>query len=416
MCFASEIPNRRKKAMNELSTKHIHTMKDAAEKLTGAGRRAFEAQVTLDYLGGSARKAEAVFGWSRETVELGLNELRTGIECLGNFSARGRDKSEERLPRLEKDIRSLVEPETQTDPKFQTHFKYTRITARALRQALIDKKGWKDEDLPCQNTIGNILNRFGYRLRRVQKRKPLKRVKEVDAIFDNVHKVNEESDQRADSLRISIDTKAKVNVGEFSRKGMSRGAKATQALDHDVKPEHKLVPFGILEVCDDDLTIIFGTSRETSDFIADCLQHWWKENKKYYPHIRELVINLDNGPDIASTRTQFMKRMVEFAGSTDLDIVLAYYPPYHSKYNPIERCWGILEMHWNGALLDSVESALKWAGTMTWKGIKPVVHLLDKVYDRGVSVAKKAFKKIEACLERHETLPKYSVRIQPNSA
>ncbi len=99
-----------------------------------------------------------------------------------------------------------------------------------------------------------------------------------------------------------------------------------------------------------------------------------------------------------------------------MEIVLANYPPYHSKYNPIERCWGILEMHWNGALLDSVDSVLERAATMTWRGIKPVVHLIDKVYHKGVSVAKKAFKKIEVYLERHQTLPKYSVRIQPNSA
>lgn len=414
--FTNEISNRKKNAMEELTQKHIHTIKDAAHKLTGGKRRAFEAHVALDYLGGSARKAETVFGWDRETVELGLNELRTGIECLGNFSARGRDKTEEMAPQLEEDIRSLAEPQSQTDPKFQTPFKYTRITARALRKALIDKKGWQDEDLPTENTLGNILNRLGYRLRRVQKRKPIKRVKEADAIFDNVHEVNEESDQREDSLRISIDTKAKVNVGEFSRKGMSRGPRATKALDHDVKPEHKLVPLGILEVCDDELTILFGTSHETSDFIVDGLEYWWDRNKQCYPQIRELVINLDNGPDIASNRTQFMKRMVEFARSTGLEIVLAYYPPYHSKYNPIERCWGILEMHWNGALLDSVESVLNWAGTMTWKGTKPAVYLMDKVYHKGVSIAKKAFRKIEACLKRHETLPKYDVRIQPNSA
>ncbi|VVB62663.1 Rhodopirellula transposase DDE domain protein [uncultured archaeon] len=134
-----------------------------------------------------------MFGWFRETVELGLNELRTGIECLGNFSARGRDKSEEIVPQLEEDIRSLVEPESQIDPKFQTSFKYTRITARDLRKALIDKKGWKNEDLPTENTLGNILNRLGYRLRRVQKRKPIKRVKETDQIFDSVHEVNEVS-------------------------------------------------------------------------------------------------------------------------------------------------------------------------------------------------------------------------------
>lgn len=78
--------------MNELTKQHISTIRDAAKKLTGAKRRSFQAQVTIDYLGGTARRAEAVFGWCRKAVELGLNELRTGITCLGNFSARGNHK------------------------------------------------------------------------------------------------------------------------------------------------------------------------------------------------------------------------------------------------------------------------------------------------------------------------------------
>ena len=94
--------------MNELTEQHIATLKDAAAKLTGAKRRAFQARVTLDYLDGSARKAERVFGWWRKTVELGLNELRTGITCLDNTSARGNRKTEEKLPALEEDIRALV--------------------------------------------------------------------------------------------------------------------------------------------------------------------------------------------------------------------------------------------------------------------------------------------------------------------
>ena len=399
--------------MHGLTEQHIGTIKDAARKLTGAKRRAFEAQVTLEYLGGRARKAETVFGWRRQTVELGMNELHRHITCLGNFSARGNHKTEEKFPQLKEDISSLVEPESQTDPKFQSLFKYTRMTAKAVRQALIDKKGWKDEDLPSENTIGNILNRMSYRLRRVQKRRPLKKIKETDKIFENVHKENEESDKREDSLRVSIDTKAKVKVGEFSRRGESRGAKATEAFDHDVEPEGQLVPFGILDVVFGLLTIVFGTSHETSDFIADCLQKWWDDNKVRYAHIRELVINLDNGPDVSSHRTQFMKRMVEFAEHNNIEVSLVYYPPYHSKYNPIERCWGILENHWNGTLLDSTDTVLKWASTMTWKGISPIIQLLDKAYEKGVSIAKKAFRKIEERLHRNEVLPKYLVRIQP---
>ena len=399
--------------MHDLSEQQMATIKDAAQKLTGAKRRAFQARVTLDYLHGSARRAETVFGWSRRTVILGLHELRTGITCVDNTSARGNRKTEEKRPQLAEDMRSLAEPHSQVDPKFQSPFQYTRMTAKAMRQALIAKKSWQDGQLPCENTIGNILNRLGYRLRRVQKAKPLKRVHATEAIFDNVHRENHASDARVDSLRISMDTKAKLNIGAFSRGGKARGGEATQAWDHDMRPKEKLVPFGILEVLGGLLTIIFGTSRETSDFLVDGLQQWWNLSKKQYRHIRQLVIDLDNGPQNASSRTQFMKRMVEFADRNALEIVLVYYPPYHSKYNPIERCWGILEEHWNGTLLDTVNTILQWARTMTWKAVRPMVQLLDKAYDNGVRVAKKAFQKIEERLERHVSLPKYCIRIQP---
>jgi hypothetical protein len=399
--------------MNELKEPQIATIKDAAQQLTGVKRRAFQAQVALDYLNGSARRAEAVFGWSRRTVILGLHELRTGITCVDNTSARGNRKTEEKWPQLAEDMRSLAEPHSQVDPKFQSPFWYTRMTAKAMRQALIDQKGWQHGQWPCANTIGNILNRLGYRLRRVQKAKPVKRVRDTEAIFDNVHQENHTADAREDSLRISMDTKAKLNVGAFSRGGTARGSEAIQAWDHDMRPKQKLVPCGILEVLGGLLTIIFGTSRETSDFLVDGLHQWWNLNKDQYRHIRQLVIDLDNGPQNASVRTQFMQRMVEFADRNALEVVLVYYPPYHSKYNPIERCWGILEEHWNGTLLDTVDTVLQWARTMTWKAVRPIVQLLDKVYANGVRVAKKAFRKIEERLERHASLPKYCVRIQP---
>ncbi len=133
--------------MNELTEATVVTMKDAAKKMTGANRRAFEAQVVLDYLGGDARLAETVF--------------------------------------------------------------------------------------PAERTMNTILNRMGYRLRAVQKTKPIKRIPETHEIFENVKQANAESDAREDSLRISIDGKAKVNVGDFSRGGQSRGNESVQALDHD---------------------------------------------------------------------------------------------------------------------------------------------------------------------------------------
>jgi Rhodopirellula transposase DDE domain len=399
--------------MKVLTQEVIASFKDAARKLTGPKRRAFEAQVTLDYLDGNIWKAETVFGWSHHTVALGLNELRTGITCMDHFSARGNRKTEAKFPELEADIRALAEPESQTDPKFQSPFMYTRMTAKAVRDALIGQKGWTNEELPHVNTIGEILNRLGYKLRRVQKAKPLKKIKETEAIFDNVRRQNQAADDAPDVIRISMDAKAKVSVGDYSRDGESRGAEPVKALDHDPEPEQKLVPQGILDLTSGLLSIFIATSNGTSDFFADCLGLWWGANQARYPNARRLVINLDNGPENSSRRTQFMNRLVRFVDATGLEIKLVYYPPYHSKYNPIEHCWGVLENHWNGALLNSVATVVEWAGTMTWKGTRPIVKLIETTYDKGVRIPKDAFEAIESRLRRHDSLSKYDVLIQP---
>ena len=212
-----------------------------------------------------------------------------------------------------------------------------------------------------------------------------------------------------------MDTKAKVKIGEFSRGGEARGAAAVRAADHDMHPDALLAPAGILEIDQGQLNVVFGTSRDTSDFVADCLELWWTNRQAAYPQVHRLLINLDNGPEIGSSRTQFMKRMVDFADQHQLTLELAYYPPYHSKYNRIERCWGILENHWNGTLLNSIETALAWARTMTWRGIRPLVHLLDRIYETGVKLTKPEFRPIANRLERSLTLPKWSLVIHPTS-
>lgn len=153
-----------------------------------------------------------------------------------------------------------------------------------------------------------------------------------------------------------------------------------KALDHDMAPEALLVPFGVLEMSRGAVPIHqpwfrFGHSRETSDFLADGLDLWWGERKAVHPGVAGLHIELGNGPEIASSRTQFLKRMVAFVDWHRVAVERVYLPPYHSKYNPIERCWGILERHWDGALLSSVADILRWAGTMTytravaWSGV-----------------------------------------------
>jgi hypothetical protein len=397
----------------ELTEKVKKVIKDAAKKLTGYKRRHYVAQTTLELLDGNPRQAERIFGWGRKTVEKGLRELETGFRCVDNYQARGRKKTEEKSPDLAGDIAELVEPHSQAEPRFKNTLAYTRLTAKAVRQALSDEKEYTDEQLPCERTISNILNRLDYRLQRVQKTKPVKKIAEVDEIFDNVHQENQRSDNDPHSLRISIDSKAKLAIGPFSRNGKSRGKTAKKGADHDPKPKTVLVPFGILDVVAGLLHIIFCLSTETTDFIVDALQLWWDKNKERYAHIQELVINLDNGPHLQSHRTQFIKRMVEFADQTGLRIRLVYYPPYHSKYNPVEHCWGVLEQHWNGEILDSVHKAIEWTKTMTWKGLQPAVGFFETIYPTKVKVHKKALEKFEKRFQRSQTLPRWDVTIDP---
>ena len=162
---------------------------------------------------------------------------------------------------------------------------------------------------------------------------------------------------------------------------------------------------------------MFGSSYKTSDFIVDALEARWDAlDAPEKAAVELLQIKMDNGSESNGVRTQFLHRMVQFADHIAKTIQLLYYPPYHSKYNPIERCWGILELHWNGTKLIDVETMLEWAKSMTWKGIQPVVELSRQVYQKGISLGKRAMREIERRLERHPQLPKWDILIRPASA
>lgn len=148
------------------------SFKDAGKKLTGFKKRSFMAQVTKDYFDSSPRKAETVLGWSRETVKKGLKEIETGIICVDNYRSRGRKKTEDNLASLREDIESLLANNISTDPKFKSTLGYTRISAAKITEALIREKGYQTEELPCRQTIGDILNRMGYSLKKHKKSNP----------------------------------------------------------------------------------------------------------------------------------------------------------------------------------------------------------------------------------------------------
>jgi len=205
-------------AADDAERKYEDLLGVGAKRLKGHQRRLFQAEVCLSLCGGTAREAESRFGWGRGTVSKGVREYQSGIRCLENFGARGRRRAEDLDPKLAEDIRAVVSQHSYADPELKSPRRYCNLTAKEVREALV-AKGYKARDLPAERTMRDVLNRMNFRLKRVVKGKPLKKTKDTDAVFANVAAVRGEVKGDPATLEVSVDTKAKVAVGNYVRGG-----------------------------------------------------------------------------------------------------------------------------------------------------------------------------------------------------
>ncbi len=200
----------------------------------------------------------------------------------------------------------------------------------------------------------------------------------------------------------------------MSRGGLTRGD--NQACAHDLGLHEKYIPCGIVEEASGPLTLTCGRSDTTSDCIVDALEAWWAAlEEAEQGAMARLQSQMDNGPESRGRRTHLLQRMVAFCDGMGQPIQRLYSPPSHSKYHPIERCWGILEWPWNGTKLVDVETMLEWAKSMTWKGRRPIVALSRKVNQKGVTLRKRAMQAVEARLTRAPELPTWDILIRPSA-
>ncbi|MBV7336620.1 ISAzo13 family transposase [Chloroflexi bacterium TSY] len=396
-----------------ISPEMVEVLKETKAMLSGYERRHFMAQTVKTICEGSPTKAERELGWNRVTIAKALEELEGGFCYVDQSHRRGRKKAEDHIPTLLADMVEIADQFSQTDPTFRTPQLYTRLTAAEMRTQLIEQKGYTDEELPGEEAIRLKLNELGYGSNRVKKSQPVKKIPETDAIFDRIHQINQEADADETVLRLSWDAKATILLDRFSREGISRVV--VKALDHDFqdKKTEKVTPFGIYLPSTKELFLYLTQSKVTSDFIVDCLIDFWESVREHFPHVKTLVINQDNGPENHTRRTQFMYRLTQFVEHYRLSIQLACYPPYHSKYNPIERVWGHLEKHWNGSLLDSLETVLNFARSFRFNQLQPFVHLNSTLYETGVKLTQKEMDRLAQRFQRLPGLEKWFVLIPP---
>jgi len=399
-----------KKMITESIKKVKSLFKGMLERFSGGEKRRAAAEIALAYGQGGQTYVAKEFGMGRDTIRKGIKEIETGVEIKDKYNQRGRKSTLEKNPQLENQLHQILRSQSQADPKFKTERLYTNLSAEEIRIQLMKQYEYADEDLPGVRTLNTILNKLGYNLKSVMKAKPKKKILETDLIFYNLQRIHNIADEDENIVRLSIDTKDRVKIGEFSRGGKNRIE--VKALDHDFGGIY-VVPFGIYNVKEKTAEISICETKVTADFIVDRIEEYWVSNG-YSNTGKTLLLNSDNGPESNGRRTQFLKRIVEFSMEHNTPVILVYYPPYHSKYNPVERLWGTLEQHWNGDLLDTKEAVIEFTKSMKFDQKNPKVTVVDETYETGVKVKEKLMRIYEKALERMAGLEDWYIQISPD--
>lgn len=348
-------------------------------------------------IGSCFRKVKSCF-------EIFCYEIQTKIEF------RGRKKVEDKFPEIKNQIKAILNDYEYTDSHFKTETLFVDLSLKNLRNELIQRYGYTEKNCPCKSSLLRLLTDLGYKIQKVKKTKVLDKIPETDAIFENINETKQFIPLSDDNVAvIFIDDKNRKKIGNISDNGYSWFNR--QALDHDTNFNCSVVPFGILDLKTNESFVYCNKGSSTANFKVDCIEEYLLNKKDKY-NINRLIIFLDNGPENSSRRTLWIKCLIDLAKKYNISIELAYYPPYHSKYNPIERYWARLQFSWSGLIINTVDKLIETINKVTWKGIKSKAILVTKEYKKGISIDKEDIKILERkYVYREEGIEKWSLVI-----
>ena len=233
--------------------------------------------------------------------------------------------------------------------------------------------------------VRQILDSLGLRERSFYKDLPMKEAKNRDEQFQRISSIREEAEAVGLPI-ISIDTKKKEMIGNFKRDGKALCNGPLKSLDHDFSTfsDGQIVPHGIYDVTRNEGYMTLGISHDTSKFVCDNIARVWREHlKEQYPNARTLVILCDGGGSNSSSHRIVKQDFMDLANKLGIRLLMVHYPPYCSKFNPIEhRLFSQITRSWSGAPLMSLQNATDRAAMTTTKnGLKVHVHINSKTYD-----------------------------------
>jgi hypothetical protein len=306
---------------------------------------------------------------------------------------------------------AVLRDHTAGDP-MREDVQWTNLSRRRISRQL------KELGTPAgKNVVSRLLHEHGYRRRKPQKKRTMGQHADRNAQFENIAELKEQYLSAGHPV-ISIDTKKKEMLGNFHRDGVTDAVAPTIVNDHDFASasDGKVIPHGIYDVAKNEASVHLNGSCDTSELACDSIGLWFDEQGGAdYPDATELLVLCDGGGSNSSSHYIFKEDLQALSNRLGLKIRICHYPPYCSKYNPIEhRVFPHVTRACQGVPLETIETAKHYMEKAeTTKGLKVVVRIIDKVFETGRKYAAD-FKK-NMTIQFDDILPKWNYTAIPQT-
>jgi transposase len=402
--------------MKPYSSDFEKTMRTFYGSLSEKGKRRYAAVEAMRLRRGGQKYIAELLGCSDITIRKGIKELRNELKEDDPGRIRreggGRKPYEQTQPNINETFLEVLEDHTAGDPSDE-QLKWTDLTQGEIAEHLREDHG---VDVSVK-VVRQLLEKHGFHRRKSQKNRPMKQVAHRNKQFEKIARLKADYLQRGEPV-ISVDTKYKEQIGNFYRKGTLYARQTLDVFDHDFNSfaEGVVIPHGIYDLARNTGYLHLGTSHDTSEFACDHLRDWWTgHGRRHYPQATSILILCDGGGSNSSRYYIFKQQLQTLADQIGIEIRIAHYPPYCSKYNPIEhRLFPHVSRACQGVVFKSVELAGRlMEKTHTKKGLNVFVKIVRKTYKIGRKVAKDFKETMRIVFDQH--LPKWNYRAIPAS-
>lgn len=390
------------------------TMKRLYESLNEKDRRRYAGVEALKLGPGGRQYIAGVLGCSRRTVSKGTREVSglssREVEARIRQPGGGRKDYATQCPDIDTPFQAVLGDHTAGDPMDET-VRWTNLSLAEMVTAL-----WEDHDVQVsRNVVRKLLKKHGFRRRKAQKKRTMKQGAHRNEQFENITRLKAKYEAAGNPV-LSLDTKKKENLGNFYREGRLYTWEELHVNDHDFKSfaEGVVIPHGLYDIRKNIGYLHLGTSHDTSEFACDSFRHWWYTyGSKNYPRATSILILCDGGGSNSARHYLFKQNLQTLADEIGVEIRIAHYPPYCSKYNPIEhRLFPHVTRACQGVIFTGMKVVQElMAKTHTQTGLKVFVHIIDKVYKTGRKVAADFKEKMRIVFD--ELLPQWNYRAIP---